>query len=111
MPAFLGKLLVALVNRNIYLIVFQNRVLRRIFGSKKERVTGYRGILYNEDLHDLFSSPNTIQAIKSRGMRWFGRVSRMGKKRKAYRVLVGKPEAKSHVKDLGTDGRIMLRYS
>jgi hypothetical protein len=52
--------------------------------------------LHNEELHNLYSSPNTIRMIKSRGMGWAGHVARMGEKRNAYRILVGKPERKSH---------------
>jgi hypothetical protein len=74
--------------------VFENRVLRRIFGPKREEVTGEWRKLHNEELHDLYSSSNIIRIIKSRRMRWSGHVARMGEKRNAYRVLVGKPEGK-----------------
>jgi hypothetical protein len=75
--------------------VFENRVLRRIFGPKGDEVTrGWRK-LHNEELHNLYSSPNIIRMIKSRRMRWIGHVVRMGEKRNAYRILVGKPEGKS----------------
>jgi hypothetical protein len=75
--------------------VFENRVLRRIFGPKgdKER-EGWRK-LHNEELHDLYSSSSMIRIIKSRRMRWAGHVARMGEKRNVYRLLVGKPEGKS----------------
>jgi hypothetical protein len=73
--------------------VFENRVLRRISGQKRDEVRGWRK-LYNEELHDLYSSPNTIRMNKSRRMRWTGHVARMGEKRNAYRILVGKPEEK-----------------
>jgi hypothetical protein len=72
--------------------VFENRVLRRIFGPKRDEVTGGWRRLHNEELHDLYSSP--IRIIKSRGMRWAGHVARMGKKRNMYKLLVGKPEGK-----------------
>jgi hypothetical protein len=74
--------------------VFENRVLRRIFGPKKDEVTGELRGLHNEELNDLYSSPNIIQAIKSRRMRWAGHVARMGEKRGAYRILVGRPEGR-----------------
>jgi hypothetical protein len=74
--------------------VFENRVLRRIFGSRRDEVTGDWRKLHNEELHNLYSSPNIITVIKSRRMRWAGHVARMGAKRNAYRILVGKPEGK-----------------
>jgi hypothetical protein len=76
--------------------IFQNRVLRRIFGPKKGEVTGGWRKLHNEELHNLYSSPSIIRMIKSRGMRWVGHVARMGEKRNAYRILVGKPEKRDH---------------
>jgi hypothetical protein len=72
--------------------VFENRVLRRIVGPKRDEVTGDWRKLHYEELHNLYSSPNIM--IKSRRMRWAGHVARMGKKRNAYRLLVGKPEGK-----------------
>jgi hypothetical protein len=74
--------------------VFENRVLRRIFGPKRDEVTGEWRKLHYEDLRDLYSSPNIIRITKSRRMRWAGHVARMGEKRNAYRLLVGKPEGK-----------------
>jgi hypothetical protein len=74
--------------------VFENRVLRKIFGSKRDEVTGEWRKLHNEELRDLYSSLNIIRIIKSRRMRWAGHVARMGEKRNAYRLLVGKPEGK-----------------
>jgi hypothetical protein len=74
--------------------VFENRMLRRIFGPKRDGVTGGWRKLYNEELHNLYSSPSIIRIIKSRGMRWAGHVARMGAKRNVYRLLVGKPEGK-----------------
>jgi hypothetical protein len=74
--------------------VFENRVLRRIFGLKRDEVTGEWRKLHNEELRDLYSLPNIIRIIKSRRMRCAGHVARMGKKRNAYRLLVGKPEGK-----------------
>jgi hypothetical protein len=72
--------------------VFENRVLRRIFGPKRDEVTGEWRKLHNKELHDLYSSPSMIRIIKSKRMRWAGHVARMGEKRNAYRSLVGKPE-------------------
>jgi hypothetical protein len=72
--------------------VFENRVLRRLFGPKRDEVTGDWRKLHNEELHNLCSSSSIIRVIKSRRMRWAGHVSRMGEKRDAYRILVRKPE-------------------
>jgi hypothetical protein len=74
--------------------VFENRVLRRIFGPKRDEVTGDWRRLHNEELHSVYSSPSIIRMIKSRRMRWAGHVARMGEKRNACRILVGKPEGK-----------------
>jgi hypothetical protein len=74
------------------LTVFENRVLRKIFGSKRRHDEWRR--LHNEELRDLLSSPNIIRVIKLRIMRWAGHVARMGDRRGANRVLVGRPEAK-----------------
>ena len=74
--------------------MFENRVLRRIFGSKRDGVTGEWRKLHNEGLNDMYCSPNIVRVIKSRIMRWAGHVARMEEKRGAYRVLVGKPEGK-----------------
>jgi hypothetical protein len=74
--------------------VFENRVLRRIFGPKRDEETvGWRK-LHNEELHNLYSSPSIIRVIKSRTMRWAGHVARIGEKRNAHRILVGKLEGK-----------------
>ena len=73
--------------------VFENMVLRRIFGPRMEDVTGEWRRLHNE-LNDLYSSPNIVRVIKSRRMRLAGHVARMGEERGLYRVLVGKPEGK-----------------
>jgi len=72
--------------------VFENMVLRRILGPRRDEVTGEWRRLHNEKLNDLYSSPNTVQEIKSRRMRWVGHVTRMGDKKRVYRILVGKPE-------------------
>ena len=90
--------------------VFENRVLRRIFGPKRDGVTGEWRKLHNEELNDLYCSPNIVQVIKSRRMRWAEHVTRMGGTRDVYRVLVGKPEEGDHLGDPGVDGRIILRW-
>jgi hypothetical protein len=72
--------------------VFEDRVLRRIFGPKRDEVTGEWRKLHGEELRDLYSSPSIIRIIKSRRMRLARHVARMGQKRNAYRLLVGKPE-------------------
>jgi hypothetical protein len=74
--------------------IYQNRVLRRILGPKRNEVTGEWRKLHNKELHDLYSSPSIIRIVKSRRMRWAGHVARMGEKRNSYRLLVGKPEGK-----------------
>jgi hypothetical protein len=86
--------------------VFENRVLRIIFGSKRDEVTGEWRKLHNEELHNLYSSPDIIRQVKSRIMRWAGHVARMGKERKVYKVLVGKPEGKDHSEDQGVVQRM-----
>ena len=84
--------------------MFENRVLRRIFGPKRDEVTGEWRKLHNEELDDLCSSPNIVRVTKPRRMRWAGHVVRMGG-RGVYGVLVGKPEGNP-----GVDGRIILRW-
>jgi len=74
--------------------VFENRVLRRIFGPKRDEVTGEWRKVHNEELNDLYCSPNIVWVIKSRRMRWVGHVARMGERRGVYWVLVEKPEGK-----------------
>jgi len=74
--------------------VFENRVLRRVFGPKRDEVTGEWRKLHNEGLSDLYFLPNIVRVVKSRRMRWAGHVARMGEMRGVYRVLVGKPEGK-----------------
>jgi hypothetical protein len=74
--------------------VFEKRVLRRIFGPKRDEVYGDLRKLQNWELHNLYSSPDIIRQIKSRRMRWAGHVARMGEGRNVYSVLVGKPEEK-----------------
>jgi hypothetical protein len=74
--------------------MFEKRLLRRIFGPKRDDVSGVWRKLHNEELHDLYSSPNIIRMIKSNRVRWTGHVARVGETRNVYRILVGKPEGK-----------------
>jgi hypothetical protein len=74
--------------------VFENRVLRRIFGPKRNEVTGEWGKLNNNELNDLYCSPTIFRVIKSKRLRWAGHVARMGKRTGVYRELVGKYEGK-----------------
>jgi hypothetical protein len=74
--------------------VFENRVLSRIFGPKRDEVTGRWRKLHNEQLHNLYSSPSIIRMIKSGRMRCAGHVARIGETRNAYRILMGKKEGK-----------------
>jgi len=82
--------------------VFENKVLRRIFGPRRYEGTGKWRRLHNEELNDLYSSPNIVRVIKSRRMKWAGHVAHMGEKMVVYRVLVGKPERK---RPMGTPRR------
>jgi hypothetical protein len=84
-----SKLVSAFKGRLLY-----NRMFRRIFGPKRDEVTACLRKLHNEELRNFYSSPSTIRMIKSRKMRLAGHVARMGEKRSAYRLLVGKPEGK-----------------
>ncbi|KAJ4444435.1 hypothetical protein ANN_06227, partial [Periplaneta americana] len=83
--------------------VFENKVLRKIFGAKRDEVTGEWRKLHNTELHALYSSPDIIRNIKSRRLRWAGHVARMGESRNAYRVLVGRQEGK---RPLGRPGAL-----
>ncbi|KAJ4425769.1 hypothetical protein ANN_27392 [Periplaneta americana] len=100
--------------------VFENRVLRKIFGAERDEITGEWRKLHNAELHALYSLPDIIRNIKSRCLRWAGHVARMGESRNAYRVLVGRPEGKRplgrprrrwednikmDLRDVGYDGR------
>jgi len=76
--------------QHVMLTLFENWVLRRIFGSKRDKVQGVWRKLHNEELNDLYSSLSIVQVIKSRRMRWAGHVACMGENRGLYRVLVGK---------------------
>jgi hypothetical protein len=72
--------------------VFENRVLRKVFGPRRDEVTGEWRKLHNEELNSLYALPNIVRVVKSRRMRWAGHVARMGEGRAVHRVLVGRPE-------------------
>jgi len=74
--------------------MFENMVLRRTFGPRRDEITGEWRRLHNKELNDLYCSPNIVRVIKSRRMRWAGHVACMGEERGVYRVLVGKPEGR-----------------
>ena len=90
--------------------VFENRVLRKVFGPKRKEVTGEWRKLHNEELNDLYSLPNIVRVVKSRRMRWAGNVARMGEDRGVHRVLVGKPERKRPLGRPRRRWRIILRW-
>jgi hypothetical protein len=92
--------------------VFENRVLRRIFGPKREEDGSWRK-RHNDELHSLYSSPNIVRMIKSRRIGWVGHVACMWEGRSVYRILVGRPEGKvrDHWEDLGIGGKITLRLT
>jgi hypothetical protein len=77
-----------------HLRAFENKMLRRIFGPRRDEVTGEWSRLHNEELNDLYCSHNIVRVIKWRRMRWAGHVARMGEERDVYRVLRGKPEGR-----------------
>ena len=85
------------------------RVLMRIFGPKRDEVKREWRKPHNEELNDLYSSPNIVRVIKSRRMRWVVHITRMGEKIGVYRVLVGKLKERDHLGDPGVNGRIILR--
>jgi hypothetical protein len=87
--------------------VFENRMLRKIFGPKREEDGSWRK-LHNDELHSLYSSPNIVRVIKSSRMRWAGHVARMGRGEVFTRFWLGGPKARDHSEDLGVDGRITL---
>jgi hypothetical protein len=89
---------------------FENRVLRRIFGPKRDEVTGEWGNLYNEELSDLYCSPNIVRLIKSRRIRWAGHVARMGRGEAYTGFWWGKLRKGDRWGDPDIDGRIILRW-
>jgi len=89
--------------------VFENRVFRRIFGPKRDEVTREWGKLHNEELNDLYSSPNIVRVIELRRRRWTGHVARMGERR-GVEFWWGNLRERDHLRDPGVDGRIILRW-
>jgi hypothetical protein len=89
--------------------VFENRVLRRIFGPKRDEVTGEWRRLHKEELNDLYSSQNIIRVIKSRRMRWAGHVARMGKREMYIGFWWGDLREGDHLGNPGVDGKIILK--
>jgi hypothetical protein len=98
------------LREELRLRVCENRVLRKVFGRKRDEVTGEWRKLHNEELNDLYSLPNIVRVVKSRQMRLAGHMARMGKERGVHRVLVGKPEERDHWGGQDVDGRIILRW-
>jgi hypothetical protein len=90
--------------------VFENRVLRRTFEPKRDKVKEEWRRLHNKEFYALYFSPSINRVMKSRRLKWAGHVARMGEKRGAYRVLVGKPEGKNHLENPGVDGKIILKW-
>ena len=88
--------------------MFGNMVLRRIFGPRRDEVTGDWRRIHNEELNDLYSSPNIVRVIKSRRMRWAGHVARMGEEGVYRGSCWGNRRERDHWGDLGVDGRIIL---
>jgi hypothetical protein len=89
--------------------VFENMVLRRIFGPRRDEVTGYWGKLHNEELNDLYNSPNNVRVIKTRRMRWAGHVAHMGEERGLIESWWGNRRERDHWGNLGADGLIKIR--
>jgi hypothetical protein len=90
--------------------VFENRVLRGIFGPKRDEATGEWRRLHNEELNDLYSWPNIIQAIKSRRIRWVEHVARMGKREVHAGFWWGDLREGDHLEDPGINGRVLLKW-
>jgi hypothetical protein len=90
--------------------VFENRVLRRIYGPKREEDGSWRK-LHNDEIHSLYSSPNIVRVIKLRRMRWVGHVARMGRGKVFTGFWLGGPKVRDHWEDIGVGGRITLRWN
>jgi hypothetical protein len=94
----------------VHVKVFENRVLRKTFGRKWEEVAGGGRRLHNEELHNLYASPNIIRVIKSRRRRWERHVARIGEIRNAYIFWLENLKGIDHSKDLGVNGKIILEW-
>jgi hypothetical protein len=90
--------------------MFENRVLKKIFGPNREEVTGEWGKLHNEELCHLYSSPNMMLVSNSRRMRWTGHMARMGERRGAYRVLMGRPVGRRPLERPRNRGEAILKW-
>ena len=90
--------------------MFENRVLRRIFGPRRDKATGEWRKLHSEELNDLYRSPNILRVIKSRRMRWEGHVARMGVGKAYSGFWWGNMRERDHLADPGIDGRIILKW-
>ena len=99
-----------ILKEEMKLRVFENMVLRGIFGPRRDEVTGERRRMHNEELNDLYSSPNIVRVIKSRRMRWAGYVARMGEERGCIGSWWGNRREGDHWGDLGVDGWIILGW-
>jgi len=89
--------------------VFKDRIFMRIFGLRSDDVRGDWRELHNEELNDLYASPNIVRVTKSRRMRFVVHVARMGERKGVYRVFVGQPDKVDHLENQGVDRRIILR--
>jgi len=98
------------VREELRLRVFENRMLMRMLGSKRDEVKREWRKLHNEELNDLYCSPNIVRVIKSRRMRWARHVARMGVRSGVYMLLEGNLSERYHLGDPGVDGRIILRW-
>jgi len=90
--------------------VFENSVLRRVFGPERDGITGKWRKLHNEELSDLYCSPSIFRVIKPRRLRWAGYVACLGERRDEYRIWWGNLRERDHLGDPGIDGRIILRW-